>query len=186
VSALHCPGCEDPDIMCHGLPAAAPIAKAPPDSAGLYHDRVPREAGAVRPARSVRVSDTDSSSVSDLLTLANRLRISRNALAEIRHRSLTLAHAQQVALEALELLASDTEKGPAAATTPPKTSGTEGGASIRFASSVRNPNAGPGPGEAGTSLTNEQILAMDPRAQEMLLGAVFVDVPCDDTERGPK
>jgi hypothetical protein len=37
VSALHCPGCEDPDIMCHGLPAAAPIEKAQPDPCEAVH-----------------------------------------------------------------------------------------------------------------------------------------------------
>jgi hypothetical protein len=34
-----------------------------------------------------------------------------------------------------------------------------------------------GPGEAGISLSNEEILAMDPRAQELLLGAVYFEVP---------
>jgi hypothetical protein len=40
VSALHCPGCEDPDIMCHGLPAAAPIEKAQPacSNCGATHN----------------------------------------------------------------------------------------------------------------------------------------------------
>lgn len=60
-----------------------------------------------------------------------------------------------------------------------QTSGIEVDPSIRSVASVGNPHAGPGPGEAGTSLTDEQILAMDPRAQETLLGAVFVEVPND-------
>lgn len=49
---------------------------------------------------------TPSSSVADILSLANKLRVATNALGEIRHRSLTIAHAQQVALEALEVMAS--------------------------------------------------------------------------------
>jgi hypothetical protein len=61
---------------------AAPIENAPPDAAGLYHDRVPREAGAVRPARSVRVSDTDSSGATEA---AQQEEAFRNMLAMDPH-----------------------------------------------------------------------------------------------------